>query len=787
MKTKKHLAIPLVLLAGAAPAWAQEQTVPGEIVVHTTPASGAVIDERKWPHPVHTLSRAELKPNGTASLTDALIQEMPGVTQTQSQGNPYQPDIFYHGFEISPIQGTPAGLSVYVDGARFNAPFGDIAIWSLLPSEAIASLSVQDGNPAYGLNALGGAVDVRMKNGFTDPGGEISLSGGSFGRIEGNLEYGVQSGNMAAYVDISGTHEGGWRDGQSSDIQNFYGDLGWRNDNTELHINLTVAHSALNGPGSVPVEVLAADSSAQFTGPNRIDDKYVKLAATLNHSFSNTLSMNLTGYIENLHEGLTNGNGPNDTPCGPGPNEGYLCQDDGSVATAVGGVPIPAYLGDNASNYGQLAENSTNTNAFGLAGQLTNTGKLLGHGNTLTAGLSLDGAYTMYGAAAYDGAIGLNSRVYYTPSGTPNPGYEVDEPGTVPTRVGIRNVYYGAYLSDTFDLTDRLSLTAAGRLNLAQINLHNQLPADPNAAGGGLNGQHYYSHFNPAVGLSYQLTPELSAYAGWSEQNAVPTPAELSCASPEDSCTLANFMSGDPPLKQMVTREVQAGLRGATPVPGGGLLTYTLDLFRSVTNDDIEFLQSPLNPQGAGYFSNVGNVRRQGVELGLRYETARWHTYLNYSFTDATYQNQYIVSSTYNPGADANGDTTVYPGDHLPGVPSHVVKAGVTYDITPRWSIGLNGTAQSSQYLAGDAANLQKPLPGSVVLNLTSSYWVTRRLQVFGSIENLLDQTYYTYGTFSPTSGNGGVYVAQAPNYSNPRSYSIGAPIGVFVGLRYKL
>ncbi len=783
----KYLVFPLALLAGTGPAWAQ--TVPGEIVVHTAPAAGAVIDESKWPHPVHTLSGAALRPHGTASLTGALTQEVPGVTQTQSQGNPYQPDIFYHGFEISPIQGTPAGLSVYVDGARFNAPFGDIAIWSLLPDEAIASLSVQDGNPAYGLNALGGAVDVRMKNGFTDPGGEISLSGGSFGRVTGNLEYGLQRGNTAAYADVSATHEGGWRDGQASDIQNFYGDLGWQGQNTTLHVNVTVAHSALNGPGSVPVQVLAADSAALFTGPNRIDDKYVKLAATLDTRLSDTLNLSLTAYAENLHEDLTNGNGPNDTPCGPGANEGYLCQGGpgGDVATGPGGVPIPAYLGDAAMNYGQLAENSTNTNGFGLAGQLTRTAQVLEHDNTLSTGLSLDGAYTMYGAAAYDGAIGLDSRVYYTPGGAPAPGYEVDEPGTVPTRVGIRNVYYGAYLADTFSLTSRLSLTAAGRLNLAQINLHDQLPPDPNAAGGGLNGQHYYSHFNPAIGLTYKLTPELTAYAGWSEQNAAPTPAELSCASPEDACTLANFMSGDPPLKQLVTREVQAGLRGAALAPGGGLLTYTLDLFRSVTSDDIEFLQSPLNPQGAGYFANIGNVRRQGVDVGLAYEAARWHGYLNYSFTSATYQDRYLVSSVYNPVANANGDIIVSPGDTLPGVPENVIKAGVTYDITRRCSVGLDGVAQTSQFLAGDAANLQKPLPGSVVLNLTASYWLTRRMQVFGTIENVLDQTYYTYGTFSPNSANGGVYVAQSPNYSNPRSYSIGAPIGVFVGLHYKL
>ncbi len=311
-------------------------------------------------------SGAALKPHGTASLTGALTQEVPGVTQTQSQGNPYQPDIFYHGFEISPIQGTPAGLSVYVDGARFNAPFGDIAIWSLLPDAAIASLSVQDGNPAYGLNALGGAVDVRMKNGFTDPGGEISLSGGSFGRVTGNIEYGMQRGNTAAYVDVSATHENGLAGRPSVRHPEFL----WRSRmaGAEYHAACQRDGGAFGAerPWRRAGGPAGRRPRGAFTAPNRIDDKYVKLAATLDTRLSDTLNLSLTAYAENLHEDLTNGNGPNDTPCGPGPNEGYLCQGGvgGNAATGPGGVPIPAYLGDAAVNYGQLAENTTNTNGF---------------------------------------------------------------------------------------------------------------------------------------------------------------------------------------------------------------------------------------------------------------------------------------------------------------------------------------------------------------------------------------------------------------------------------------
>ena len=61
---------------------------------------------------------------------------------------------------------------------------------------------------------------------------------------------------------------------------------------------------------------------------------------------------------------------------------------------------------------------------------------------------------------------------------------------------------------------------------------------------------------------------------------------------------------------------------------------------------------------------------------------------------------------------------------------------------------------------------------------------MTPHIQIFGLLQNVTDQKYYTYGTFSPTSS---VFLAQAPNATNPRSYSPAAPIGGFVGLRVTL
>ncbi len=80
--------------------------------------------------------------------------------------------------------------------------------FDLLPNLAIDQMNLEGSNPVFGLNALGGALNVQLKNGFTYHGGEISFHGGSFGTYGGDFQYGKQSGNTAVYVAASGVHSG---------------------------------------------------------------------------------------------------------------------------------------------------------------------------------------------------------------------------------------------------------------------------------------------------------------------------------------------------------------------------------------------------------------------------------------------------------------------------------------------------------------------------------------------------------------------------------------------------
>ncbi len=295
--------------------------------------------------------------------------------------------MFYHGFEASPLQGTPQGLAVYVNGARFNSPFGDTVNWDLIPSIAIDRMDLVGSNPVFGLNALGGALAVQMKNGFTYHGNEVDALGGSFDLYQGEMQSGIQVGNVASYVAASGLHEGGWRDLQSSDLANFYGDLGWRGERGEVHINVNKADTRLNGPGTSPVELLAVDPAAQFTAPNLITNNYTQVNLNGNYRISDKTSLQGVVYYTYLQQKVANGNVPDAAPCDDG--SGFLCVSPGVYATDRSGSPISDFL--SGGPYSDLDQQSTNTNGYGAALQATNRTPVFGHPNQVIAGISFDG------------------------------------------------------------------------------------------------------------------------------------------------------------------------------------------------------------------------------------------------------------------------------------------------------------------------------------------------------------------------------------------------------------
>ncbi|HUB10594.1 MAG TPA: TonB-dependent receptor [Acetobacteraceae bacterium] len=775
-----RLLISAVFLLAASP-FAIAQTAPGGTaspiealppvtIIAPTPLLGSGVDRAKVPSENQVITSKDVSLEGPPSYLTSLQDQAQGVQMDSAAGGPFQPNLFYHGFQASPLQGTAEGLAAYLNGVRFNQPFGDTVNFDLIPDIAIDSMNLEGANPVFGLNALGGSLAIQLKNGFTYHGGEIDAYGGSFGQIGGALQYGKQAGNTAFYIAMSGLKEDGWRYFQGSALKQLYSDIGWRSQRAEVHVNIDLAQTTLQAPGTTPVEWLAANPRAQFTGPSPINNSYALISTNANFQIDDTTSVQAVAYYDYFLQRVGNGNDADFGPCDT--ISGYLCESDSDVlATDRNGNPIQDYL--NGGPYSDWDSQTTNTNGYGIAIQVSNQSPIFGHGNHVVAGVSFDGSQTLFGATTGIGGLDPVTLNFIAPPGFPAGIITDQADGTdAPVRVAVSTAYYGIYLTDTFDITSRLSANVAGRFNAEQIDLNDLL-------GGGLTGNHSYTRFNPGFGLTYRLTPAFSVYASYSESNRAPTPAELSCASPASPCSLANFFTGDPDLKQVVSHTIEAGFRGRlSPFPTARL-DWNLSLFRSNLDDDIEFVQSAV--LGRGYFQNIGATRRQGLDAGFRLKSQRWTAWFDYTYTNATFQSGFTESSPENPGADDDGNIQVQKGNRLPGVPEHLLKFGVQYRATDAWIVGLTAIAASSQYLFGDEANLTAPLPGYFVLNFNTSYQIMPNIQVFGLVQNVLDSRYYLYGTFSPTSE---ITFQQAPGTSNPRSYNIAAPVAGFAGIR---
>lgn len=769
------VAIVIFGVSGAAayaqtpPSPAPETTLAPVEVIGTSPLPGVGIDRDKVPSNVQSLAAPDITRNGPAALVNGLDQNLGSVNVNTNQDNPFQPDIQYRGFEASPVLGTPIGVAVYQNGIRLNEPFGDNINWDLVPDFAINRTTVIPSNPVYGLNALGGAMVLDMKDGFNFQGAEADLSGGSFGRRDLTLQYGTQVGKLAAYVGGNAYNDDGFRQMSPSQVRQLYADVGSESDRMSLHLSFSAADNFLTGVGPTPIQLVDINRSAVFTSPQEFHDTVLMPSLRANYEATDTLSFQGNFYVRSAGRAVANGNTTNAQLCS---DTTLLCFNDSTTPLIdTSGVQVSSSV----LNGGNPGENDNSLiTSFGTGGSLqgTETAQVFGHNNNFVAGASLDHGDVNFSSTSELGVIDPSTLVVQ------GLGIFIDQPdGSLgPINVETINNYYGLYTTDTFDLTPRLSVTAGGRYNIAQIALHDEL-------GTALNGNNRFAHFNPAAGATYKIAPNVTGYVGYAEANRAPTPGEIACSNPAQPCSLDNFLTSDPPgLKQVIARTYETGLRGhfdADALGPSGRIEWNLGLFRTDLSDDI--MNVPSAVISTGYFQNVGNTRRQGIEAGVGYRDGKWRLQASYSLIDATFQSPITLSSPNNPFADANGNIQVAPGDHLPGVPQHRLKLDAQYAITDKWTVGGNVVAESDQYYFGDQSNQNPRLPGYYVVNLRSSYQATNNVQVFGLIENLFDRNYATYGIYGDVTATP---LPGVPNPSDPRFISVGAPLAAYGGVR---
>jgi outer membrane receptor protein involved in Fe transport len=747
--------------AGTEASDAVEQVV----VVGSTPVPGSDVSPDQVVESTHVLGPADINRTGVPSLTGALLENVASVTINDTEGNVFQPDILFRGFTASPVAGTPEGIAVYVNGARFNNAFGDVVNWDLIPPSAIESANLEASNPVFGLNALGGSLSVRLKTGFDAVTDNFTAYGGTYGRAAGILEIARRYGDYAIYAVADVTHDEGFRDTSESNLYRFYTDLGWRGEATELHLGITAAADSLGNPGASPVQALNANIANIFTAPNVVDNTYLGFNLNGTLTLSPTVSLQGVAYLQTLNQVVPNGTTADVAPCDDG--TGLLCNDDGTVVTGVGGTPVADFL--NGGPYSGLSVQQLNSHAYGLSGQATETAGLSSLPNHLVAGLSFDGSRSIFAGITEIGGFDPYSREFL------NPGVIQDQPdeGVNPVRVQSNTRFYGVFLTDVLTVLPNLDLSLAGRYNDAQIVLQDLL-------GGPVNGAHAYDRFNPSGGLTLRILPALQVYANYAQTNRAPTPEELSCASAANPCSLLNFFVGDPNLNQVVAHTYEVGLRGQFGDQTAPRLRWSADVYHIANTNDIIYETTSYNPNLA-FYTNAGRTLRQGAEANLRFDRQELHVSASYAFIEATFQTPLLLN-TNSPAADANGNEQVEPGDRIPGIPKHRANLVVDYSLSDSVMVGGSVQSESDVYRFGDEANLAPPISGYTIVDLNASYHPRDYMTFFAVLNNAFNKRYYTYGSFAPVSA---VPWPNVPGgVTDPSTASPGTPITIYAGVR---
>jgi len=285
------------------------------------------------------------------------------------------------------------------------------------------------------------------------------------------------------------------------------------------------------------------------------------------------------------------------------------------------------------------------------------------------------------------------------------------------------------------------------------------------------------------LGVTFRPASTLTTYVDYNEGMRIATPVELTCADPNAPCSLPNDFLADPPLKPVIARTIEAGLRGV--VAGG--LKWRAAAYQTTLQDDIIFASTSDNPN-VGFFQNIGTTRRRGVELGLNGRASAFTYAASYAYIDATFQTPFLESSPSNPSADANGNIQVPSGSHLPGIPRNVLKLQGEYAFIPSASAGVSMYAATSQYARGDENNDPSGrVPGYAVFNLDARWRFAPRWELFGEIDNLFDHKYATLGVMGTNFFTGPGMSFNAATAPNELFLAPGAPLGVFVGVRYSM
>jgi len=705
-----------------------------------TPLSNNMSEEKTIIGSAQYISVKDITRAQATSLADHMRNQLVSVNISDVQNNPFQPDVQYRGFTASPLLGLPQGISVYLNGVRFNEPFGDTVNWDLIPLAALDSVALYSGsNPAFGQNTLGGALSLKTKNGFNYTDNEADVRFGSFGQQQYTIQSGGNNGDWGYYFIGNSYKEDGWRDFSKSELKQALASFSYQNDNNYIELLLAANDNEMTGNGAAPEELIAIEGrEAVYTHPDQTNNDYKTISISSDSIINDQLSLQANAYYRQNKINSINGDDSDYEDCDFGAGE-TLCEEDeedGSLSLVdfVGydeGTLFSDISSIDADEVdGTLNDGATDNTSYGFATQLIHVTSFDSFEQEVIFGLGMDKADINFNSNTQFGILHNDSAE--DDRSVSATGF-FDSESQVRLDVTTEQQYIFASYSMAFE--QGFTLNIAGRYNNSHI-IMNDIIDDGE---GSLDGNHKFHRFNPAVGVDYQINDEFTAKLSYSESSRVPSPAELSCADEEDPCKLPNGFVADPPLEQVVAKTVEASLQYNTDS-----VSAIATLFSTKTIDDIIFQQAG-STSSEGYFVNIDKILRQGVELAYSVAFNEVTVGSSYNYLKATFESPFVSFSPVNPRGP---NRQVSPGDIIPGQPQHQFKLHADWQINQKMSVGTELLYASDSYYRGDEANENKKISAYSLVNAYFSYQITERFRLSAKVDNLFDHQYDTFGTY---------------------------------------
>lgn len=710
-------------------------------VVGVHPVPGLGMPLRDVPAAVQSFNADSLRRHGSLDASEYMERNLAGVSANGAQGNPFQTDLQFRGFTASHLLGLPQGLSVFVDGVRVNEAFGDTVNWDLIPRNAISTVNLLSGsNPVFGLNTLGGALSIQTKSGFNYPGNSARFANGSFGRRSFEFESGGY-GDLADYfVAGHALDESGWREHSSSSVRQLFAKTGWQDAQTDVDVSLALADNALQGTQALPRSMLA-DPRQPYTWPDRTANRLAFLTARASRFVRDGVLLAGLLYHRTLDQDNVSSNvNDNHNPAlAPGPGNAQGFNDRFALHQRMSGASLQLTLGDHQA----------------------------GARNQLTLGASLDRAVSDFSQDRQEALFSADRETNAIGDFAPR------------TRLRGANSYFGLYASNYYRASEAWTLAFSGRYNVAQVSLQDRSGVQP-----ALNGDHVFKRFNPGFGATWNPAPAVTWYASASQGMRVPSPVELTCADPAAPCSLPNQFLADPPLKPVIARTLEAGVR-ARPAEK---LRVAASVYRSVLQDDIIFVTAG-GAVNAGFFQNAGRTLRQGLDATASASFGPLSLQAGYGRVRATFLTSFREHSPNNSSRDANGDIDVTPGSRLPGIAKQSLKLYAEWSVNAGNFLGFGWTWFDRQYARGDENNRDAngPPPAYRIAYASWRFSAAKRWEIALKVDNLFNRRYESFGVLGQNFFTGPGNAFNAAGAVAEQFRSPGAPRAAWISVRYEL